>query len=140
VTAKVVRLQTPKRIGAQPPRRSLDVHPSEPIEIRSAEHWRFQWHEEVLKRRDLSRSEIAIAGVIMHRFKPDRDCAEVGLTALAKAAGCSRDTARTASKRLRELGLLAVLNEGVRKRSKQGRPGELETSRYSPIYKSRGVG
>lgn len=141
MTAMIVRLERASRRGqSQPPRRTTFAPPCEPIEIKSAEHWRFQWHEEILTRPDLSRSEVAIAGVIMHRFRADRDYAEIGLTALAKAAGCSRDTARTAAKRMRGLGLLSVLNEGVRKPSKQGRPGELETSRYRPIYTTRGVG
>jgi hypothetical protein len=108
----------------------------EPIEVKSAEGWRFQWHRAVLERADLSRSEIAVAGVLMHAYRPDRAFAEIALTTLAKHAGCSRRTAATAIGRLRELGLIDVLNENVRIR---GRP-TMATHRYRLIYRDRGIG
>jgi hypothetical protein len=107
----------------------------EPIEIKSAEGWRFQWHRAVLERADLSRSEIAIAGVLMHAYRPDRGHAEIALTTIANHAGCSRRTAATAISRLRKLGLVDVLNENVRIRGRR----TMATHRYRLIYRGRGI-
>lgn len=106
----------------------------EPIEPKSAEHWRFQWHEEVLKRRDLLRSEIAICGVLMHQYDVRRGIAEIGLAKLAARSGCSRATAANATQALRALGLIGVENEGVRTKKRTH-----ETCRYRLIYRAVGV-
>jgi hypothetical protein len=113
-----------------PPPRNL-----EPIEIKSAEGWRFQWHRALLQRADLSRSEIAAAGALMHAYRPDRGHAEIALTTLALHAGCTRRAAITAISRLRELGLIAVLNENVRVRGRL----TMATHRYRLTYRDRGV-
>jgi hypothetical protein len=125
--------RTPRR----PPRRpvsSKGVDWGPVVDIKSAEAWRFQWHEEVLKRHDLCRSDLAIAGVLMHCYRDQRGFAEIGLGSLAKRAGCSRSTASAATKRLRRLGLVAVENEGFRKLD-----GSREVCKYRLIYESRGV-
>jgi hypothetical protein len=132
--AAVVSLYRPQ---PSPPKRRKIAAPaiSEPITIKSAAGWRYQWHEEILKRFDLSRSEIAVAGVLMHHFHVGKGYAEIGLSALAKKAGCSRNRASIATQRLRSLGLLVVINEGVR------RPGRaLATCRYQLVYLARGIG
>jgi hypothetical protein len=104
------------------------------IETKSAESWRFQWHEEILKRWDLSRAELAVAGVLMHCYRLDKGFAEIGLGALAKRAGCSRSTASKATMTLRRKGLIAVPNE-VRRNSN----GSLQVCRFRLIYWSRGI-
>jgi hypothetical protein len=104
------------------------------IEIRSAASWRYQWHEEILKRWDLPRSDLAVAGALMHCYREDKGFAEIGLGALAKRAGCSRSTAALATKRLRRKELIAVVNEGQRSKD-----GMCEICRYVLIYSSRGV-
>jgi hypothetical protein len=129
---QVQRKRAVQRIS--PRRRKPDAEWAQPIEIKQAAHWRYQWHEEVLKRWDLSRSQIAVAGVLMHAFNPNLGFAEIGLSKLAARAGCSRAVASRATHRLRALGLLAVLNENVRKPSRS-----LETCRYSLVYEARGV-
>jgi hypothetical protein len=121
----------------QPPRRlkiasECDWGPR--IEIKSAEYWRFQWHEEILKRWDLSRSEVAISGVLMHAYRTDRGFAEIGLNLIAMRAGCSRSTASKATMRLRSSGLIAIQNE-----HRRDSDGSLEIYRYRLIYKSRGI-
>jgi hypothetical protein len=68
--------RTPSR---RPPGRSAAAGWGPALEIRNAEAWRYQWHEELLKRHDLSRAELAVAGVLMHRCWSDRGYAEVGL-------------------------------------------------------------
>jgi hypothetical protein len=131
----VVPLPTKHRRRPTPPRRrQLPNVPKEPLELKSLEHWRFQWHEEILKRRDLSRSEIAVAGVLMHKYRPDRGYAEISLGALARGAGCSRDRVRVATRQLREAGLVIVINEGAR----NGRT--FQTGKYRLVYLARGVG
>lgn len=104
------------------------------IKMKSAEWWRYQWHEEILKRSDLLRSDLAVAGVLMHCYHLDKGFAEIGLGALAKRAGCSRSTASKATMRLRRKGLIAVPNEGRRKSD-----GSLEVCRFRLIYNSRGI-
>jgi hypothetical protein len=129
----VQRKRAVKRIS--PRGRKPDAEWLQPIEIKQAAHWRYQWHEEILKRWDLSRSQIAVAGVLMHAFNSTLGYAEIGLSKMAARAGCSRAVASRATHRLRSLGLLAVLNENVRKPNRS-----LETYRYSLIYETRGVG
>jgi hypothetical protein len=102
--------------------------------VKSADGWRFQWHEEILKRWDLARSEIAVAGVLMHRYEAVKGFAEIGLDQLAKRSGCARSTVSKATRTLRTKGLVAVTNEGQRKSD-----GSLATCRYRLIYRSRGV-
>jgi hypothetical protein len=70
----------------------------------------------------------------MHAFRVDRGFAEIGLGTLARRAGCSRSVACMATRRLREKGLIAVVNEGERRPD-----GSLATCRYQLIYASRGV-
>ena len=128
----VERKRAVQRIS--PRRRKPDAEWVQPIEVKQAAHWRYQWHEEILKRWDLSRSEIAVAGVLMHAFNSTLGYAEIGLNKMAARAGCSRAVASRATRRLRSLGLLAVLNENVRKPNRS-----LETCRYSLVYEARGV-
>jgi hypothetical protein len=120
------------RRGRRKPAPPVDL---EPIYVKSAEAWRFQWHRAVLERADLSRSEIAVAGTLMHAYRTDRQYAEIALTTLAKHAGCSRRTAAAATRRLRILGLIAVLNEKARVRGRL----TMATHRYRLIYRNRGV-
>jgi hypothetical protein len=126
-----------KQVPRLPRRRRRAISPGAlpPIEVKSAAHWRYQWHEEILKRSDLPRAAIAVAGVLMHRFNISKGYAEIGLSALAQQAGCSRNRASIATRQLRALGLVVVVNEGVR----TGRR-TLETCRYRLVYVSRGVG
>ena len=107
----------------------------EPIEVKSIESWRYEWHRAVLERPDLPRSEIAAAGALMHAYRSDRGYAEVALTTLARHAGCTRRAAITAVGRLRLLGLIEVINENQWAR---GRPTKA-THRYRLIYRDRGV-
>jgi hypothetical protein len=123
--------RTPSR---RPPGRSAAAGWGPALEIRNAEAWRYQWHEELLKRHDLSRAELAVAGVLMHRCWSDRGYAEVGLGLLSKSAGCSRSTASKPTMKLRRLGLIAVMNEGRRKQD-----GSREVCKYRLIYESRGI-
>lgn len=106
-----------------------------PIVVNTLLGWRFQWHEEVLKRWDLSRGAIAVAGVLMHQYRVQRGCAELSISLIALAAGCARGTVVAALKKLRNAGLIAVLNEGVR------RPGSkaVEAHKYELIYTSRNI-
>jgi hypothetical protein len=117
--------------GRRKPARPLDLPP---IEVKSAESWRYQWHRAVLERRDLTRSEIAVAGALMDAYRVERGFAEISLTTLAHHAGCSRRTAIRATQRLRDLGLIDPLNAGERK------PGRLTmaTHQYRLIYRDRG--
>ena len=87
------------RRGRRKPAPQLDLAP---IEVKSPEGWRYQWHRLILQRGDLTRSEIAVAGVLMHASDSVRQCAEIALTTLAKRAGCSRRAAVTVVLRLRE--------------------------------------
>jgi hypothetical protein len=138
--APVVALHAPAQRQSRPPRRRRQLLPACPrIEVKSLEGWRFQWHEEILRRSDLSRSEIAIAGVLMHAYRVDRGFAEIALTTLALRAGCSRRRAVAATKRLRSLGLIAVINEGERVRGRST-CATMATHRYHLVYLSRGVG
>ncbi len=124
----------PTQLPTRRQRATSDINWGPPIEFKNAEWWRYQWHEEVLKRWDLARSEIAVAGVLMHEYRMERGFAEIGLARLAKQAGCSRSIAWTAIKTLRAKGLIAVKNAGQRKPD-----GSLAIARYSLIYVSRGV-
>lgn len=118
------------------PAQRLEVGPwGPPIEVKSAEHWRFQWHEEVLKRSDLPRSSIAVAGVLMHRYRPERGYAEIGSANLAKQAGCWPSTAKKAIAQLEKLGLVVVINRGSRSPD-----GSLAPHQYRLTYISRGAG
>src|SRR5437588_442766 len=127
--APVARRQPPKRRAPA----AADWGP--PIVVKSAEAWRYQWHEEVLKRWDLkSRSLVAVAGVLMHAYRVDRGYAEIGLAQLAERAGCSRSTASAATMLLRRKGLIEVLNEGQRKPDLS-----LETCRFRLTYLDRDV-
>lgn len=122
----------------QPPRRSPVTERQDwgpPIEIRCAEHWRFQWHEETLKRHDLPRGAIAVAGVLMHTFNPALGYAKIGYGELARRGGCSRSTAASAIRRLKREGLVRVRNPGIRLANRS-----LEIHRYELTYLSRGVG
>ena len=101
-----------------------------PIEVKSPEGWRYQWHRLILQRGDLTRSEIAVAGVLMHASDSVRQCAEIALTTLANRAGCSRRAAVTVV-----LGLIVAVNEGQRIR---GQP-TMATHRYRLTYRDRGV-
>jgi hypothetical protein len=122
-------------VGKQPPRRRAALGGwGEPLVPRSLEHWRFQWHEEVLKRHDLKRSPIAVAGALMHAFNPTKGYAELGFTTLAKRAGCCVNTAKAAIRKLEANGLVAVTNRGQR-----GADGSLQRHRYKLVYASRGV-
>jgi hypothetical protein len=130
----VIVLPTRRRLwrGRRKPATPVDF---EPIEIRSIDSWRYEWHRAVLQRCDLSRSEIAIAGALMHAYQSNRGYAEIALTTLALHAGCTRRAAITAIARLRGLGLIAVLNENVRVRGRR----LMATHRYQLIYRDRGV-
>lgn len=119
----------PRRVKRQPP-----ASWGSPIEVKNLEFWRYQWHEEILKRWDLCRSEIAVAGVLMHEYRTDRGYAEIGLERLAAKAGCTRSIAFKATKRLRQKGLIAARNAGQRRPD-----ASLATHRYGLIYASRGV-
>jgi hypothetical protein len=118
--------------GRRKPALPLDLPP---IEVKSADGWRFQWHRAVLERRDLTRSEIAVAGILMHAYRVERHHAEIAIATLAKTLGCSRRTVISAVHRLRDLGLIAVANAGERI---HGRP-TMATHRYRLIYLDRGV-
>lgn len=126
------RRTTHLRRGRRKPAVPVDLPP---IEVKSAASWRYQWHELVLERADLSRSEIAVAGALMHRFDGGKGYAEIGLSALAKRAGCSRRAAILATQRLRALGLIVAANEGARVRGRLA----MATHRYRLIYRDRGV-
>jgi len=115
----------------KPPQpRNLD-----PLEVTSVEAWRYQWHRALLQRADLSRSEIAVGGALMHAYRPERCYAEIALTTLALHAGCTRRTAITVIARLRDLGLIVVLNENVRVRGRL----LMATHRYRLTYRDRGI-
>jgi hypothetical protein len=127
------------RLHPRPPPKRKRQRPDswgEPLEVKSAISWRFQWHREVLKRWDLSRrTDVAVAGVLMHEFgNRNRWFAELSFNALAERAGCSRRQAIRSVIRLRDKGLLKVTNEGARDRF-----GHQEVNRYVLIYKDRGV-
>jgi hypothetical protein len=134
--ANVISLRTSRpahlRRGRRKPAPLLDLSR---IEVKSSESWRYQWHRAVLERSDLTRSEIAICGVLMHAYDSLRQHAEIALTTLALRAGCSRRAAVTAIQRLRDLRLIVAVNEGQRQR---GRP-TMATHRYRLIYPDRGV-
>ena len=121
-----------------PPRRRRRVSDEHnwgpPLEVKNADHWRFQWHEEVLKRFDLNRSQIAVAGVLMHAYNPKKGYAEIGLTIIARRAGCSRDTANTAVWALQNNGLVNVTNRGALRPD-----GSRATNRYALTYVTRNV-
>jgi hypothetical protein len=123
---------------ARPPRgRRMPAPPLDlaPIEVKSSESWRYQWHRLMLERDDLTRSEIAVCGALMHAFRIERGYAEIALSTLAAHAGCSRRSAITATQRLRDLGLIVAVNEGQRVR---GQP-TMATHRYRLTYRDRGV-
>ena len=120
------------RRGRRKPAPQLDLAP---IEVKSPEGWRYQWHRLILQRGDLTRSEIAVAGVLMHASDSVGQSAEIALTTLAKRAGCSRRAAVTVVLRLRDLGLIVAVNEGQRIR---GQP-TMATHRYRLTYRDRGV-
>jgi hypothetical protein len=128
----VIRLR-PLRPPPKRARRSPDCW-GPPLEIKGAKRWRYDWHEEVLKRWDLGRADIAVAGVLMHAFGHKGWFAEVSLKQLAEKAGCSPRQAHRSTIRLREEGLVKVANEGAR----IGRASQ-ETNKYVLIYRSRGV-
>jgi hypothetical protein len=132
----VISLRTGRTVQLRRGRRKLAAPlDTTPIEIKSAEGWRYQWHRLILERGDLTRSEIAVAGVLMHAYDSVRQYAEIALTTLAKRAGCSRRAVVTAALRLRDLGLIVVVNEGQRN---LGRP-TMATHRYRLTYRDRGV-
>lgn len=121
----------------KPPRKTARLQPvswGEPLKPKSLEHWRYQWHEATLKRWDLPRSAIAVAGVLMHHYRADRGYAEIGVRRLGTEAGCSHGTVVAALRKLRSAGLIAVLNEGVKVRGTK----VLEVHKYRLIYRSRG--
>ena len=120
------------RRGRRKPAPQLDLAP---IEVKSPEGWRYQWHRLILQRGDLTRSEIAVAGVLFHASDSVRQCAENSLTTHAKRARCSRRAAVTVVLRLRDLGLIVAVNEGQRIR---GQP-TMATHRYRLTYRDRGV-
>jgi len=125
----------PTQLPIRQPRSACGVNWGPPIEVKSAESWRYQWHEEILKRWDLTaRSEIAVAGVLMHEYRVEKGFAEIGRARIARQAGCTRSVACEAITRLRERGLIAVTNAGQRKPD-----GSLAIYRYRLIYASRGV-
>ena len=126
--ARSVQLRRGRRKPAPP----LDL---EPIEVKSWKGWRYQWHRAILQRGDLTRSEIAVAGVLMHAYDDVRQYAEIALTTLGKRAGCSRRAAVTAALRLRDFGLIVAVNEG---RRIHGQP-TMATYRYRLTYRDRGV-
>lgn len=106
-----------------------------PIVVKTLLAWRFQWHEEVLKRWDLPRGAIAVAGALMHAYRVQKGCAELSISLIALAAGCARSTVVAALKMLRNAGLIAVLNEGVRRRGSKA----VEAHKYELIYTSRDI-
>ena len=134
--ADVISLRTGRAVqlrrGRRKPATALDLAP---IEVKSLEGWRYQWHRAILERGGLTRSEIAVAGVLMHAYDSVRQHAEIALTTLAYRAGCSRRAAITAVQRLRDLGLIVAVNEGQRLR---GRP-TMATHKYRLTYRDRGV-
>lgn len=134
--AVVVELRAKDKKRSQQPPRRLKNFPviDEPIENVSVESWRFRWHEEVLQRPDLARSQLAVAGVLMHRYNSSRGYAEVSIRYAAKHAGCSVDTALRAISELVRKGLIAIDQSSRRSMTKQ-RP----TNRYRLIYASRGI-
>jgi hypothetical protein len=107
----------------------------EPLVPKTAAHWRMLWHEEVLKRWDLGRAAIAIAGVLMHHYRVERGYVEIGFRRLADESGCSVGTAVAAVAKMRKAGLLAVLNEGAKVKGTKA----VEVHRYALIYQSRGI-
>ena len=136
LNAVVVELRAKDQKRAQQPPRRLKKIPllDTPIENVSVESWRFRWHEEVLQRPDLARSHLAVAGVLMHRYKTPLGYAEVSVRCAAKHAGCSPDTAFRAIGDLVQKGLIAIEQSSRRSVTKQ-RP----TNRYRLIYASRGI-
>lgn len=132
---RVVR--SPHLAGKQPVRnRTAIVQPTEKLTVKSLESWRYQWHEAILERHDLHRSAIAVAGVLMHRYRGDRGYAEISYRELGKRAGCSTDTATKAIKSLLEKGLIEMVRNQYRAVHTLNKP----TNRYRLIYRSRGVG
>ena len=81
-----------------------------PIEIKSAESWRYQWHREILKRWDLNRTDLAVASALMHAFQAKGWGARIGYDIIAERAGCSKREAIRSSVKLRDLGLIKVRN------------------------------
>lgn len=115
MAATVIPLRATRSVHLRRGRRKLAPQLDlAPIEVKSPEGWRYQWHRLILQRGDLTRSEIAVAGVLMHASDSVRQCAEIALTTLAKRAGCSRRAAVTVVLRLRDLGLIVAVNEGQR--------------------------
>jgi hypothetical protein len=135
--AKVISLRTGRAVhllrGRRKPAPLLDLAP---IEVKSLKGWRYQWHRLMLERCDLTRSEIAVAGVLMHAYDGEtRHYAEIALTTLAHHAGCSRRAAISAVRRLRDLGLIVAVNEGQRNRGRL----TMATHKYRLTYRARGV-
>lgn len=136
MAATVIPLRATRSVHLRRGRRKLAPQLDlAPIEVKSPEGWRYQWHRLILQRGDLTRSEIAVAGVLMHASDSVRQCAEIALTTLAKRAGCSRRAAVTVVLRLRDLGLIVAVNEGQQIR---GQP-TMATHRYRLTYRDRGV-
>lgn len=106
-----------------------------PLEVKSAEGWRYQWHRLVLERRDLAPSEKIAAGALMHAYQVKRGYAEIALTTLAQHSGFSRGAIITAVNGLRALGLVDVANAGAHQRGSKIRA----VNRYRLIYRARGV-
>lgn len=130
-------MRLPRKRGVRrisPRARPPDPEWSTPYQVTNAEHWRHVWHEQILKRWDLSRSDIAVAGVLMHAYNIERAHARIGLARIAVRAGCSRSMAQRATKNLQERGLVKIQNAGTRTKD-----GQLATHEYRLTYESRGV-
>jgi hypothetical protein len=67
---------------------------------------RFSWHEAVLRDSAVrsSAAAVALAGHIMHRYVPEKGCAQVSAASAAKALGFSERQIKRARKLLWERG------------------------------------
>jgi hypothetical protein len=102
-----------------------------PLEPKSPNHRRFLWLQAIAQRWDLQRAEVAVAIALFEAFRVERDYAEIGYSALAKAAGCQRRTAIKAVQILTAKGLLDHSNPKI------WRAGKLSENRYRLINRAR---
>jgi hypothetical protein len=136
---KVVTL--PAHTKGRPPRRQPNRRHRDPagfewgppLKPKNLDHGRFLWLTSVAQRWDLQRADLAVAIALFEAFRVERDYAEIGYTALAKAAGCQRRTAIKAIQTLIDKGLLESSNPKI------WRAGKLSANRYRLINRGRGL-
>jgi hypothetical protein len=121
-------LRPPRKTKRQPP----DTW-GPPLEPKSAISFKHDWLDEVAKRWDLGRTDLAVAIVLKSAFGYRKKYyAELSLEIIAERAGCSPRQAHRSVMNLRRNGLIKVRNEGCRIGPRQ------ETNQYVLTYLSRG--